>query len=204
MFPDLSSTLQAIFRWFHIIAGITWIGHLYFFNFVNIPFQGGLAKELKPQVNPPLILRALYFFRWGAMWTFLFGLALVLPRSTSTAAPCPDARGRHEPSRDVDPVRRPARDHHVVQRVVHHLAAPEADPRGHARRARRAAHRRPQAALASKINVYLSGPMLWGMVAGSHVNLWDMNVGTLLVAIVIGVGFAHGLYATSRKVPTTI
>src|SRR5260221_11766390 len=76
MFPDLSSTLQAIFRWFHVIAGITWIGHLYFFNFVNMPFQGGLPKELKPQGNPPLVLRALYFFRWGAMWTFLFGLAL--------------------------------------------------------------------------------------------------------------------------------
>ena len=67
MFPDLSSTLQAIFRWFHIIAGITWIGHLYFFNFVNTPFQGGLAKELKPTVNPPLVLRALFFFRGQMM-----------------------------------------------------------------------------------------------------------------------------------------
>ena len=76
MFPDIDSTLQAIFRWFHVLAGITWIGHLYFFNFVNTPFQGGLDKELKPKVNPPLVLRALYFFRWGAMWTFLFGLAL--------------------------------------------------------------------------------------------------------------------------------
>ena len=74
--PDIESALQAIFRWFHIVAGITWIGHLYFFNFVNLPFQGGLAKELKPKVNPPLILRALYFFRRAAMWTFLFGIAL--------------------------------------------------------------------------------------------------------------------------------
>ena len=55
--PDIESTLQAIFRWFHIVAGIIWIGHLYFFNFVNLPFQGGLAKEMKPTVNPPLILR---------------------------------------------------------------------------------------------------------------------------------------------------
>ena len=74
--PDIESVLQAILRWFHVIAGITWIGHLYFFNFVNLPFQGGLAKELKPTVNPPLILRALYFFRHAAMWTFLFGIAL--------------------------------------------------------------------------------------------------------------------------------
>src|SRR5258708_33285810 len=62
----------------------------------------------------------------------------------------------------------------------------------------------PQAALASKINTYLSGPMLWGMIAGSHVNLWDMNIGTLVVALVLGLGLIHGLYARSRKVPTTL
>src|SRR5438552_14816666 len=74
MFPEIDSTLQAIFRWFHIVFGVMWIGHLYFFNFVNTPFQGGLDKDLKPKVNPPLVLRALFFFRWGAMWTLLFGL----------------------------------------------------------------------------------------------------------------------------------
>ena len=62
----------------------------------------------------------------------------------------------------------------------------------------------PQAALASKINTYLSGPMLWGMVAGSHVNIWDMNIGTLIVALILGLGLIHGLYATSRKVKTTV
>ena len=62
----------------------------------------------------------------------------------------------------------------------------------------------PQAALASKINTYLSGPMLWGMIAGSHVNLWDMNIGTLVVALILGLGLIHGLYARSRKVPTTL
>jgi uncharacterized membrane protein len=62
----------------------------------------------------------------------------------------------------------------------------------------------PQAALASKINTYLSGPMLWGMVAGSHVNLWDMNIGTLSVALILGLGLIHGLYASSRKVKTTV
>ena len=47
MFPDPSSAILAIARWFHIIAGITWIGHLYFFNFVNLPFQGGLEMVVK-------------------------------------------------------------------------------------------------------------------------------------------------------------
>ncbi len=64
-------------RWLHIFFGIIWIGHLYFFNFVNVPFQGVLEKELKPRVNPLLLSRALWWFRWGAMLTFLFGWALL-------------------------------------------------------------------------------------------------------------------------------
>jgi uncharacterized membrane protein len=62
----------------------------------------------------------------------------------------------------------------------------------------------PQAALASKINTYLSGPMLWGMVAGSHINLWPMNFATLGLSLVLALGLIHGLYASSRKVKTTV
>src|SRR3954470_22257815 len=68
----------ALLRWSHILFGIIWLGHLYFFNLVNVPFQGGLDKELKPKVNPALLLRAFWWFRWGAMYTLLFGLALFL------------------------------------------------------------------------------------------------------------------------------
>ena len=64
-----------LLRWAHIIFGIIWLGHLYFFNLVNVPFQGGLDKELKPKVNPALLLRAFWWFRWSAMYTFILGLA---------------------------------------------------------------------------------------------------------------------------------
>ncbi len=64
------------FRWLHVIAGIAWIGHLYFFNFVNIPLQGSLDDATKKAVNPQLLPRALFWFRWGAMITFLAGLVL--------------------------------------------------------------------------------------------------------------------------------
>ena len=122
-------TLQAIFRWFHIIAGITWIGHLYFFNFVNLPFQGGLAKELKPQVNPPLVLRALYFFRWGAMWTFLFGLVLFYLIYMARRGAIMDADGGMS-HRAMWILFGGLLGHdHVVQRLVRDLAAPEEDPR---------------------------------------------------------------------------
>ena len=65
-----------LLRWATSSFGIIWLGHLYFFNLVNVPFQGGLDKELKPKVNPALLLRAFWWFRWGAMYTFLFGLLL--------------------------------------------------------------------------------------------------------------------------------
>ena len=73
MFNDPDSLLNVLLRWSHILFGIIWLGHLYFFNLVNVPFQGDLDKDLKPKVNPKLLLRAFYWFRWGAMYTFLIG-----------------------------------------------------------------------------------------------------------------------------------
>ena len=70
--------LQAIFRWFHILAGIIWIGHLYFFNFVNGPYQGVIDAETKKKSNPELLPRALFWFRWGAAWTWITGILLLL------------------------------------------------------------------------------------------------------------------------------
>ena len=58
------------------------------------PSKGGLDKELKPKVNPALLLRAFYWFRWGAMYTFLFGLALfVWHYLTPRAQPSTEPRG---------------------------------------------------------------------------------------------------------------
>jgi uncharacterized membrane protein len=202
--PDLETALQAIFRWFHIIAGITWIGHLYFFNFVNTPFQGGLAKELKPQVNPPLVLRALYFFRWGAMWTFLFGLSLFALIYWPRGGNLFDADGGMSERGmwilfgmllgfimwfNVWFIIWPRQQKILGAMQGGPAAPPEAAP---------------QAALASKINTYLSAPMLWGMIAASHIQVWPMKVGTLGLAIILAVGLIHGLYSISRKVKTTV
>ena len=70
--------LSASSRWIHIFAGIVWIGMLYFFNFVNGPFQGTIDGETKKKVNPEMMPRALYFFRWGAAWTWFTGVLLLL------------------------------------------------------------------------------------------------------------------------------
>ncbi|MBI3332782.1 MAG: urate hydroxylase PuuD [Candidatus Omnitrophica bacterium] len=73
---DWYSNIHLVVRWLHVIAGITWIGHLYFFNFVNVPLQAALEDAAKKAVNPQLMPRALWWFRWGAMITFLAGLTL--------------------------------------------------------------------------------------------------------------------------------
>lgn len=76
MNSDVNTLLQLLFRWIHVIAGITWIGHLYFFNWVNGPFQGKIDGPTKRAVNPELMPRALFWFRWGAAWTWITGILL--------------------------------------------------------------------------------------------------------------------------------
>jgi uncharacterized membrane protein len=62
-----------ILRWLHFVAGITWIGLLYFFNLVNVPLQKKLDADTKKKVNPDLLLPALWYFRWGALVTVVAG-----------------------------------------------------------------------------------------------------------------------------------
>jgi uncharacterized membrane protein len=69
--------LEAIFRWLHVFAGIIWIGHLYFFNWVNGPLAAKLDGPTKKIVVPELMPRALYWFRWGAAWTWVTGILLL-------------------------------------------------------------------------------------------------------------------------------
>ena len=73
--PDANELPRIIFRWFHFVAGITWIGLLYFFNLVNVPLQKKLDADTKKKVNPDLLLPALWYFRWGALITVLAGLS---------------------------------------------------------------------------------------------------------------------------------
>ena len=72
--PDPTSLARIVLRWLHFVAGITWIGLLYFFNLVNVPFQKTIDADTKKKVNPDLLGRALWYFRWGALVTVLVGL----------------------------------------------------------------------------------------------------------------------------------
>jgi len=70
--------LQSLFRWIHVVAGVMWIGHLYFFNFVNSQVAPTYDADSKKKVVPELMPRALYWFRWGAAYTWVTGVLLLL------------------------------------------------------------------------------------------------------------------------------
>jgi uncharacterized membrane protein len=76
MNPLVNDWMQLIFRWIHVVAGIMWIGHLYFFNWVNGPLAKTYTPETRKLVVPELMPRALYWFRWGAAWTWITGILL--------------------------------------------------------------------------------------------------------------------------------
>jgi uncharacterized membrane protein len=167
--------LQFFSRWLHVIAGITWIGHLYFFNFVNVPFQASLDDAGKKAANPKLLPRALWWFRWGAMLTLLTGLLLFtliymyLPGVGFGAnALMSDGAGLTDRARwimwgmlfgaimwfNVWCIIWP-----INRKILRGEAAAD-----------QVAGMRRKAYLASRTNTYLSGPMLVGMLGAGHMN----------------------------------
>jgi uncharacterized membrane protein len=206
MFDDVHSLVNVLLRWAHVIFGIIWIGHLYFFNLVNVPFQGDVEKELKPRINPKLLLRAFYWFRWGAMWTFIFGLLLF------------GRRYFEEGLIYADPVHKAGLSNRGLwiifggllatimwfnvwfviwprqKKILGGLAAGTPHPDAAALAA--------TAGKASRFNTYASGPMLFGMVVPNNYAGWPA-VGMLL-ALVLGVGFWFGMIKRSFKIKTTV
>jgi uncharacterized membrane protein len=197
-----------LLRWGHIMFGIIWLGHLYFFNLVNVPFQGGLDKELKPKVNPALLLRAFWWFRWGAMYTFLFGIALFIwhylaPEKNLMST---DGAGNAVMSGramwilfgmllggimwfNVWFVIWPRQ-----KKILGGMAAGTPHPD--------AAKLAATAGKASRFNTYASGPMLYGMLAATHFGAMSFPV--LLVVTILGLGFWFGMIKRSFKVKTTV
>ena len=72
----MENAIGFIFRYFHVLAGITWIGMLYYFNFVQTEYFKEAEADAKKDAMAKLAPRALWWFRWGAALTFLTGLYL--------------------------------------------------------------------------------------------------------------------------------
>jgi uncharacterized membrane protein len=75
LFSD--NSLAFLLRWVHLLAGVTWIGLLYYFNFIQGEYFKAADGAAKTNVIQLMVPRALWWFRWGAMFTFLSGVYLV-------------------------------------------------------------------------------------------------------------------------------
>ena len=70
---DFPTNFQFLLRWLHFLGGITWIGMLYWFNLVNVKVQKDLDGAIKGKVNLNVIPKTLWWFRWGAVLTWVTG-----------------------------------------------------------------------------------------------------------------------------------
>lgn len=180
-----------LMRWLHFFFGIAWIGHLYYFNFVQGAFFGETDATTKSNCIQKLVPRALWWFRWGAMWTLATGLLILGLRGHQNPMIFQTAWGVLILTGvalaffmwfNVWFVIWPAQKI-VIQSATQAAGGGQAIPEAAARGAR--------AAVASRTNVLFSIPMLFFMGAASHLplnvnptaSLWPL-VGVL--AIIIG------------------
>ena len=192
--------IDLLLRFGHVMFGIVWLGHLFFFNLVNVPFQADLDKELKPKVNPKLLLRAFWWFRWGAMYTFVFGLALFVFNYITPGHAMRDPEG-HMTGRgmwiqfgmliaiimwfNVWFVIWPRQ-----KKILGGLAAGTPHPD--------AAKLAATAGKASRFNTFASGPMLFSMLGAQH--LGAMTTPALVAVLVLGIGFWFGMIKRSFRI----
>lgn len=180
--------IQFLLRWLHFFSGITWIGLLYYFNLVQVPFFAETDAATRSNAIQKLVPRALWWFRWGAMGTFLSGAAILLIRgaqgqawnnawgvSILTGATLGTLMFLNVwlviwPNQKV-----------VIASATAVAGGGQADPRA------AAAGRR--AFLASRTNFVFSVPMLFFMGAASHL-AYDITGGIGLYALLVGVVFA--------------
>lgn len=178
-----------LFKWLHIFFGIIWIGHLYYFNFTQGAFMAGADGGTKTQVTKGLVPIALYWFRWGAMWTFVTGVTML--------ALAPSIGFTHGSEWGVKILTGSlfgfvmwANVWFIIwpkQKVIIKSAEQVA---GGGSAIPEAAALAPQATLASRTNVLFSIPMLFFMVTAPHLPIaMDLsNKLTYYIALFIVVG----------------
>lgn len=143
--------IDFLFRWGHVLFGITWIGLLYYFNFVQGSYFAEAEAGAKADATKKLVPRALWWFRWGAMFTFLTGLYLLylMGGSVNQYITLGAIMGIFM-FLNVWLIIWPA------QKIVIGISQGDAAKAG------------PKAMLASRTNTLFSGPMLFGMLASKH------------------------------------
>jgi uncharacterized membrane protein len=161
-----------ILRWIHFLAGITWIGMLYYFNFVQTPFFGTeLGGQARSAMTRGLVPNALWWFRWGAMFTFLSGWLIVFAQ-LATAAPGASYYSAILTGGALGSFMWYNVWFVIWPRQKLAIASAEAVAKG-GQADPQAAAQAPVAGRASRTNTLFSIPMLFFMGAASHFNLVD-------------------------------
>jgi len=78
LFDSTRNGFDFLFRYGHVLSGVTWIALLYFFNFVQVPAYAELSDTARPEALRKVTWRALWWFRYAALSTFVFGLLLLI------------------------------------------------------------------------------------------------------------------------------
>ena len=162
-------------RWSHILFGITWIGLLYYFNFVQTEYFKEAEDTARVDAFSKLVPRALWYFRWAALLTFLTGLVMLGYRGAASTADIivGSVLGTLMLLNVWGIIWRNQKIVIASNQAV--AAGGEADPA--------AAEAAPKAALASRTNTLFSIPMLWFMVASAHMPSGSIMANTQAIVI---------------------
>ena len=162
-------------RWSHILFGITWIGLLYYFNFVQTEYFKEAEDAARVDAFSKLVPRALWYFRWAALLTFLTGLVMLGYRGSASTADIivGSVLGTLMLLNVWGIIWRNQKIVIAANQAV--AAGGEADPA--------AAEAAPKAALASRTNTLFSIPMLWFMVASAHMPSGSIMANTQAIVI---------------------
>ena len=173
-----------LLRWFHVLCGITWIGLLYYFNFVQGAFFAETDATTKSNATQKLVPRALWWFRWAAMGTFLVGLAMLAIYGQQSPEIFMQGYGIAILTGSFLGFLMWANVWFVIwpnQKVV--IASATAAAQGKAADPA-AAGAGAKASLASRTNVLFSMPMLFFMLGARHLPI-QVNPNTSLLPLVI-------------------
>lgn len=207
MVSPLVTDNETVLRYLHVLSGIVWIGMLYFFNLVNLPllkfqlkkpFEANMAEKATAHIT----IKTLFWFRWGAASTLLFGLILLYGHTDEYKAAMTDGGvlAYHVyaiyfgillalvMAFNVWFVIWPRQKKILANNKAIAASSDEAEKK---RLGDLNAPMVKMAVLASRINTWLSVPMLWGMVFGAHgdtfstTQQWYFPLAVLAVVLVL-------------------
>ena len=190
-------TIDYLAKWGHFLAGITWIGLLYYFNFVQTEYFKEAEGDARVDAFSKLVPRALWWFRWGAMLTFITGVIMLGYRGASSTADITvgavlgtlmflNVWGIIWPNQKI-----------VIASNQAVAGGGEADPA--------AGDAAPKAALASRTNTLFSIPMLYFMGSSAHLpngSISGNSTAIIICLVIIAILEANAIFGKQGPLTT--